>query len=139
MYLVGFFRELEPSFSDFPDSIYDFKDKIDPSVKPIVLNYLTQSTGIFDWLETVRDCVNRENTIVGGSCIWSDGEWIFREDLEYYVKEYDVALPSKFINKIVNNNGIPPSPDERVQMKLDEIMGTINRAYDGDRDMFVAP
>ncbi|MBU5617991.1 DUF677 domain-containing protein [Psychrobacter sp. TAE2020] len=140
MYLVGFFKELGRDFNDFPDSIYDFKNKLDPDIKPIVLNYLTQSTGIFDWLETVRDCLNREKIIPGGgSCIWSDGEWIFREDLAYYIKEYDVGLPSKFIEKIINSNGIPPLSDETVRMDLDEIMSTINRAYDGDRDMFIEP
>lgn len=139
MYLVGFFKELGRDFNDFPDSIIDFKNKLDPEIKPIVLNYLSQSTGIFDWIETVRDCLNRDNTIIGGSCIWSDGEWIFREDLAYYVKEYDVGLPSKFIEKIINSNGIPPLSDETVRMDLDEIMGTINRAYDEDRDMFIEP
>ncbi len=139
MYLVGFFKELDPEFSNFPDSIYDFKNKLDPDIKPMVLNYLTQSTGIMDWVDTVGDCLNRDRAIVGGSCEWSDGEWIFREDLAYYVKEYDVGLPSKFIEKIINNNGIPPLSDETVRMDLDEIMGTINRAYDGDRDVFVEP
>lgn len=137
MYLVGFFKELEPRLSDVPNSIYDFKNKLDPEIKPIVLNYLEHSTGIFDWLETVRDCLNRKKTIIGGSCVWSDGEWIWREDLEYYVREYDVGLPSKFIEKIINNNGIPPLSDEKVRMDLDKIMGTIKRAYKGDRDMFV--
>lgn len=137
MYLVGFFREIEPRLSDVPDSIYDFKNKLDPDIKSIVLNYLTQSTGIFDWNEVVRDCLDREKTIMNGSCIWSDGEWIWREDLEYYVKEYNVNLPSKFIEKIISNNGIPPLSDEQVRMDLDEIMGTIKRAQKGDRDMFV--
>lgn len=139
MYLVGFFKEIDLDFRDFPDSIIDFKNKMDPDIKPIVLSYLTQSTGIFDWLETVRDYFNSEKTIIGGSCIWSDGEWIFREDLAYYVKEYNVGLPNEFIEKIIENNGTPPLPHQRVAQDLDEIMGTINRAYDGDRDMFVVP
>ena len=95
---LGFFSEFNLSMAD-NGSIKDFIiDRVDYD-KYRIIRYLKNGREEAVCPKVVYDLIN--NTIISTSfSVLSDGEYVWRHDLEYYVKNYNIKLPDDFIRKI---------------------------------------
>ena len=62
-----------------------------------LLGYLEAGTISGDSLGSVPDVLGAEGTIVGDLGLRTDGEWLWRSDLAYYVRYYHVELDPRFV------------------------------------------
>lgn len=99
---IGFFSENNLSMAD-NGSIYNFlvsKEQVNYS-KDLVLRYLEKGRKeatcpkiIFDIL--TNKMISTHFTII------TDGEYVWKSNLAYYIDKYNLYLPDDFINKINN-------------------------------------
>lgn len=47
-----------------------------------------------------EDVLGSGEAIMGGDSIYSDGEWVWRGDLWFYVRTHHVSLPNEFLERI---------------------------------------
>ena len=75
----------------------------DPDIKARVLKHLRRGTVKHSWCgySTCRIC----GAALGSTCL-TDGEWIWPDGLDHYVKEHDVALPAEFIAHALKSKAI---------------------------------
>jgi hypothetical protein len=58
-------------------------------------------------------------TLVSGGSLLTDGTWLWRDDLAYYVDRYHLALPADFVARV---RELGYSPPEVPQSRLVEIL-----------------
>jgi hypothetical protein len=116
MRCVGLFAELDPNRPEyFRGSIHD---AVRPSGEPdedALIGYLRSGIRLADIMESTPDVISNDRHITGGSSILTDGEWVWRVDLAYYVERYHVALDEEFV-KHARSAGyrIPDHPRDRL-------------------------
>lgn len=95
---LGFFSELNLSMADngsiksfIIDSVNYDKDKI--------IRYLKNGKKEAICPKVVYDLINKK-IISTSFSVLTDGEYVWRNDLEYYIKNYNIKLPDDFIRKI---------------------------------------
>ena len=103
---LGLIDELEPEATANLPSLRSLQGRL-PSeqVLPIV-SYLKSGAIVCDAMEMCVDPFDRTKRIPGGSGLQSDGEWVWRQDLYYYVERYAVWLDPKFVSHALDD---PPS------------------------------
>ncbi|MCO5411206.1 hypothetical protein [Ralstonia mojiangensis] len=97
MRVVGVFRELTGQKASFLPSIYEVKNKLLPQDATQLVAYLRKGVPVFDVMEATRDAFDPTKFVNGGPSLLSDGTWVWREDLAYYVECYRVDVCSEFI------------------------------------------
>ncbi|MFD3509563.1 hypothetical protein [Nocardia sp. NPDC058666] len=77
-------------------------------------------------MDAPRDIFNSDVSIPGASSIYTDGEWIWRSDLQYYFSRYHVILPIEFMNRISEfGYEVPSVPDDQLDSISDEMQEKI--------------
>ena len=116
MKAVGMFTEFGPVRQSEPqDSIMDHVaaepfDDVDQ-----VVSYLRAGHPLIDMMDVQKDVFDRSQpSIMNGSSILTDGDWLWREDLAYYVRKHNVMLPDEFLESIRQRNYVVPEVDEAV-------------------------
>ncbi|WP_431894784.1 hypothetical protein [Micromonospora haikouensis] len=101
MRTVGFFRELGP------DPVEVYAESIHAHLTPDplpdtgrVTNYLRNGHGLIDVMGAELDVLGSGRHLVGGASVMTDGEWIWRDDLRFYVDTYPVRLSGDFLASI---------------------------------------
>jgi hypothetical protein len=117
MKCLGFYRELD---AVGPNRIYgEFIlavsgrgsiDSIDSVTK-----YLKSGYPVLDVMESTPDPLRPGHYVRGGASILTDGHWVWRFDLAYYVREHAVKLPEEFLTALVSANYVRPA------LELDEL------------------
>lgn len=97
MKALGFIAELEGR-AGLP-LLAQTSNRLDPSVKPMVLEYLGHGTRVFDVMGTSPDPLNPAQVIDGGPSLVTDGEFVWRLDLANYVSAHNIELPADFIER----------------------------------------
>lgn len=105
MRAVGLFRELSHNMPSSAASMHEAAGKISDDIANAVGSYLENGIPIFDIMETTIDPIDRTTKIPGGSSLLSDGHWVWREDLSYFVKKYKLQLPQSFIEHALYRQG----------------------------------
>lgn len=72
-----------------------------------VLGYLESGYTLIDMMGRESDILDDETSIPGGSSIMTDGEWIWRQDLIYYVRRYSLHLPYEFASVATRLERVP--------------------------------
>jgi hypothetical protein len=63
-------------------------------------------------------------TLVGAGSLLTDGVWLWREDLAYYVATYHLALPRDFLARVRELGYRPPKvPESRLVEVLTRDLG----------------
>ena len=98
---VGLFAELNPVRPEiFQRSIRDsIQSDAGPSERALI-EYLNSGIPLIDIMEATPDVISGDRYVSGGSSILTDGEWIWRRDLQYYVDRYHLALDEEFMNHV---------------------------------------
>ncbi|MEV4725483.1 hypothetical protein [Micromonospora humida] len=124
MKTVGFFRELGPD----PAEVYaeSIRAHLGPSPLPDVedvVRYLRDGHGLIDVMGAEVDVLGSDRHLVGGASVMTDGEWLWRDDLRFYVTTYHVRLPEDFLATIRRNSyHVPELPVEDLRAAGKEAM-----------------
>jgi hypothetical protein len=92
---MGFFEELGRA-PHYHGSIRDAARPEAGSDEADVLAYLRASYPLLDVPSSPEDVISGDTKIPGGDGLATDGTWIWRIDLPYYVERYHLALPDEF-------------------------------------------
>ncbi|MFJ6016686.1 hypothetical protein [Streptomyces sp. NPDC092952] len=112
MMIVDFFQELwPPSFGTPRGSIHDFLAPEPYEDAERIAQYLRRGHEIFSVMGTSEDVLGSGHTVLGGDSILSDGKWIWRGDLWFYVRTHHVELPAEFLAHVRENNHLVPPED----------------------------
>lgn len=105
MQFVGFFREMQPNPDEvFKESIFDHLTGGPSYEASNVVRYLESGYPVFDIMEGTRDVLGGKFLVPGGSSLLTDGQYVWRNDLSYYVREYKINLPVEFLNYMRDRN-----------------------------------
>ncbi|MFD3730577.1 hypothetical protein [Streptomyces sp. NPDC058632] len=120
---VGFFSELSPGWGLLESG--SIKDAVRSSGEPDekgIVSYLMNGTGIWSEMSAGPDVLDPDGPLLPGiGSLHTDGEWIWRGDLSYYVATHHISLPVEFVTHIRNANHSPPEVTEN---RLTEIAMT---------------
>jgi len=113
--LAGMVRELGPAGPRLTrESIFEaVADEELPDVAEVV-RYLRAGHVLIDVLDVANDAFDPEQQVVNGPTIRTDGDWLWREDLAYYVRRHRVRLPEDFLALIRARNYVVPPRDEEL-------------------------
>ena len=100
MKLIGF-KELNGCNSCL-ESLYSNLSDVEYENTEQILNYLKKETFIFVRLDILRDIftgdtISYENHVLG------DNEYVWSDELIYYVEKYNAKLPNEFVNHILKS------------------------------------
>ncbi|MCP9987480.1 hypothetical protein LUX01_13080 [Streptomyces sudanensis] len=125
MQFVGFFREMQPNPDEvFKESIFDHLTGGPSYEASNVVRYLESGYPVFDIMEGTRDVLGGKFLVPGGSSLLTDGQYVWRNDLSYYVREYKINLPVEFLNYMRDRNFEIPPEDPQL---FEEIGNTASR------------
>lgn len=98
MKFIGFYQEMDPKYAGswggpapLPESgvgKYPVQD---------LVGYLKSGYPILDVMELTTDVIGGAFRVPGGSSVLTDGEFVWREDLAWYVDRYHIDLPQDFL------------------------------------------
>jgi hypothetical protein len=73
-----------------------------------VVAYLRAGHDLIAMMDVQNDVFDSSQKVLSGSSIKTDGDWLWREDLAYYVSRHDVAIPEEFLQLIRQRRYIVP-------------------------------
>ncbi|MDT7725937.1 MAG: hypothetical protein QOI21_2513 [Actinomycetota bacterium] len=98
---VGFFAELKAEASPyFEGSIYDAVGAAPGQNERELIAYLEGGVRLIDIMEAESDVISGNGYISGSSSILTDGKWVWRADLAYYVQNYHLRLDNEFTRHV---------------------------------------
>jgi hypothetical protein len=110
---AGMFIELgQTRHPDPPQSIADHIGVEALEDAELVTRYLDSGYLLIDMMDVERDVLDPEQEILSGSSIMTDGEWLWRQDLSYYVRRHRVTLPPDLLATIRERRYTIPSVGE---------------------------
>ncbi|MFY1702650.1 hypothetical protein ACN28G_13040 [Micromonospora sp. WMMA1923] len=95
---AGMFLEFGPVRSAEPQrSILDsVADEELPDLARVV-GYLDAGHVLIDVMDVAADPFEPTDQVMNGSTVLTDGDWLWRRDLAYYVRRHRVAVPAEFL------------------------------------------
>ena len=100
---VGFYRELGHGDRDGP-SLLDQCGDLDAALSIELSRYLSAGEVIVASAGAFEDVLAPEKGRLDALGYMTDGEWVWPTDLQYYVRNYRVGLPSEFVNHVIKEN-----------------------------------
>ncbi|MGA4727703.1 hypothetical protein ACPB67_09820 [Micromonospora taraxaci] len=108
--VAGMFREFGPVRSAEPQpSIFDSVTAEELPDLNQVVTYLNSGHVLIDVMDVVDDAFDSTRQVMNGSTVMTDGDWLWRKDLAYYVRRHRVAVPEAFLALIRERNYVVPS------------------------------
>ncbi|MFI2432198.1 hypothetical protein [Streptomyces sp. NPDC018693] len=83
-----------------------------------IIQYLLAGHDLFSVMGSSEDVLGSGESIMGGDSIYSDGEWVWRGDLWFYVRTHHVALPDEFVERIRSFRYAMPPEDLSSLMEI---------------------
>ncbi|WP_437017382.1 hypothetical protein [Streptomyces sp. enrichment culture] len=114
---MGLFSELSPGWGLTQSG--SIKDAVRPSGEPdesSILAYLRGGTGIWSEMSAGPDVLDpNAPEMTGIGSLYTDGTWLWREDLPHYLTRYHIALPGEFVKHIrALGHKAPAVPESRL-------------------------
>jgi hypothetical protein len=135
MNIVGLFRELYPPGLEALPSLRESSNGLSDKEVTDSLAYLARGLAVFDVMQDVIDPLDPTSTIPGGSSLESDGRWIWRSDLKYFVRRYRVTLPPDFLRHVEASKKQP----QFVAADCDEVIAEYSRHMAAIRSLSRGP
>lgn len=109
---VGYYKEMPESKAE-AESILDFINKCNIEDIENICNYLDSGVALIVVPGVAEDVITPEKGNAGVLSEYTDGTWLWRGDLSYYVRNYNLKLPDEFIETMKRNNWkVPLTLDE---------------------------
>ncbi|MEW2505949.1 hypothetical protein AB0878_36350 [Amycolatopsis sp. NPDC047767] len=107
---VGFYAELEERRPDvFQGSIFDAISRDRSPNEANLVAYLDSGHDLIDIMEGTEDVVaGKGSSVSGGSSLMTDGVWVWRLDLPFFVKKYHLELDPEFVWHAASNRYVVP-------------------------------
>ncbi|MFD4135854.1 hypothetical protein [Streptomyces goshikiensis] len=127
MKILGFHREF---WAGWPGPAYgsvgDFVQESAEPDEPEIIEYLDSGYQILSFMGSVKDVLGSGERILGGDNIFTDGEWVWRGDLSFYVVTYHLSIPIDFLDQIRERKYLMPdvSRDQRLAV-YNEVRGIL--------------
>ncbi|MFJ2900724.1 hypothetical protein ACIO87_38490 [Streptomyces sp. NPDC087218] len=77
-----------------------------------ITGYLLGGHDVLSVMGSSTDVLGSGRTVLGGDSVLSDGEWIWRGDLWFYVRTHHVELPGEFLAHVRLHGHLVPAGDE---------------------------
>jgi hypothetical protein len=88
------------------------RDAVRPAGEPDerrIAEYLGQGTGLWSEMSAGPDVLDPEAPVLSSiGSLRTDGTWLWREDLPYYLSTYHLALPAEFLGHVRRLGHTPP-------------------------------
>ncbi|GGV02369.1 hypothetical protein [Streptomyces spectabilis] len=98
MQIADHFEELwSPSFGRPRGSVREFLASAAYPEQGDIARYLQAGHEIISVMGASPDVLGSGERIVGGDSLYTDGEWLWRGDLWFYVRSHYVRLPEEFL------------------------------------------
>ncbi len=107
---IGFYKEMSQGKETDP-SIFDVVKKGDPALVDKICNYLSNGTTVIVCPGITTDVIDETAGVAGTGSSCTDGIWLWPDDLAYYIRKYNIALPDDFMNTMKANNWDNPGGD----------------------------
>ena len=110
MQLVGYYKELRhgrPDGGSLPQAVHLATGALDDESQ--IVRYLSTATVLAATSQEVDDLLDKSALGVALASSRTDGEWVWPDDLSYYVRRYHVALPPNFVQRVRDLNYLPPT------------------------------
>lgn len=133
MKAIGLFRELSRDMDRSVQSIHAAVGTLEDEAVMRVVEYLRSGIPVFDVMEATVDPLDSSVSISGGPSLISDGVWVWREDLAYYVERYKVGLPSDFVSFALRCGTVAAEASASVAARWEEALAAYDRAEKGFR------
>lgn len=117
---LGRYREFRSPFYS-ATSIRDDLASVPQPFEERIVSYLEAGHRlIYRMGPPLKDVIQGEE-ITGDGHVLSDGTWVWRDDLAYYVKMYHVRIPKNAVVHMEANNWLPPTFDvvEAIQLETE--------------------
>lgn len=116
---IGFFRELRHSERTGP-SLVEAQHQLQLQQADVdeIVRYLEEAPTLATTGSLVDDVLNDQVKAVAREEIATDGTWVWRRDLAYYVRQYRVGLPSDFVAAVRLRHGELPALTEAELQRL---------------------
>ncbi|MET8098248.1 hypothetical protein ABZV29_17465 [Streptomyces sp. NPDC005236] len=123
---VGFFSELTPGWGLPIDGL--MRESVNSTGEPDeagIISYLRNGAGIWSEMSAGPDVLDSEAPDLSGiGSLYTDGIWLWRQDLSYYLAKYHVSLPADFITQVRNSrHQVPEVPEKRLVEILTQDLG----------------
>lgn len=115
---IGFYREMSQGKETDP-SIHDVVKKGNRSLINNICKYLSNGAPVIISPGITTDILDEAAGIAGTGSSYTDGIWLWPDDLAYYVRNYNIALPSEFLNTMEANNW--NNPVESLNLNTEEL------------------
>lgn len=131
---LGFFEEI---FSDAPEGVsagrlLESIPETPERDSADIARYLKSGHGIFDTMGAERDVVSGEKWIIGAASLQTDGDWVWRVDLAYYMRRYGVTLPDEFTDHVRDiRYTVPEIPEAHLAELAFEVLPQLGFRKDG--------
>lgn len=120
MRAVGFFSELRPGWGFPLDGL--MRDAVNTVGEPdeaAVLGYLRGGAGIWSETGAGADVLDPGGPVMAGiGSLYTDGTWLWRQDLAYYLATYHVSLPPDFLAHVREADHLVPDVPEARLMEI---------------------
>ncbi|UGY92836.1 hypothetical protein [Streptomyces gobiensis] len=123
MKIAGFYQEFwEDKVGTSAGSIKDFLQADPIPDEEDVRRYLDEGYELWSIMGAVGDVLGSEKRLLGGDSIFTDGEWVWRGDLWFYLTRYHVQLPEDFLSRIRGfSYSMPPVEKGRLDSLASEV------------------
>lgn len=114
--ILGLYEELwKPRFGKSLGSILDARTDDPLADEAEVLAYLQAGTWLFEFMAFKKDVFGGDNGIPAAGSPMTDGEWVWKSDLLFYLPVYHVRLDPDFLSHVrAIDYRMPEIPDERI-------------------------
>lgn len=116
---IGYYKEM-PQGKDTDPSIYDAVGKGDALLIEKICKYLDNGTVLVVSPGVTTDIIEDTDWAVGTGSACTDGRWLWPDDLSYYVRKYNIALPKAFLDTMHDNEW--ENPGKNLTIGNDNIM-----------------
>lgn len=127
--MVGFYAETCPQLSEKLPSILTAERKtVDYDKRRRVLNYIDNGhlygsvVGQAAW----DPFTTPHSKLVDETKMLTDGKWVWPSSLTYFVRMYDILIPSEFVEHMEANSWIPPAPADDVNSHAPRALNEAN-------------
>ena len=108
----GLWQEYGPAYEDCPRA----RDYVVPEVashydKARLREYLTKAQIVATTSRHSFPCPFTGKRIAGSISFRTDGQWLWLDDLSDYIDQFDIAIPTAWLQQIEANGYVPPPVD----------------------------
>lgn len=131
MRMIGLMKELEYGAESDLLTIRELRNKLPKEAIDAIALYLDSGIGVVDVMEASQDPLDTTVFIPGGPSLVSDGFWVWRKDLSYFVREYRVGLTQEFVRYVLAEDRPALQSEDSVILKWREAQRTYENARTG--------